>query len=90
MQSLPIATTANVRADVLTVAMLALPFALIVPVVLVVHHAMSLISAAALIGLGAPLPAALHAPHRHAPGRSPLLGTIVAAVWVTVAWPGFV
>jgi hypothetical protein len=90
MQSLPLARTATFRADWLTVALLAVPFAAVAPLVLVAHHAMSLNSAAALLGAGAPLLALLYAPQRYAPGQSPLLGTIVAAAWVTVAWPCFV
>jgi hypothetical protein len=90
MQTLPIAAIANARADVLTVAALALPFMFIVPLVLVAHHAMSLESAAALVCSCGPLLAVLYAPQRYAPGQSPLLGTIAAVVWVTVAWQCFV
>jgi hypothetical protein len=90
MQTLPIAAIANARADVLTVAALALPFLFIVPLVLVAHYAMSLESAAALVCSCGPLLALLYAPQRYAPGQSPLLGTIAAVVWVTVAWQCFV
>lgn len=90
MQSLPLTTAARVRADMLTVAALALPFAAAAPLRLVAHGVLSLWSAAALVGLGAPLLALLSLSQRYATRQSMLLGVLLAATWVVVVWNIFV
>jgi len=90
MRSLPMTAAANVRADWLTVVALALPFASIAPLLLVVHHVVSVWAAAALLCASALLVALLYLPQRHAPRQSPLLGILLTAGWVAIAWPIFV
>jgi hypothetical protein len=69
---------------------LALPFASIAPLMLVVQGVVSLWSAAALLCSGAPLLAVLYLPQRYASRQSALLGIMLTAGWVTVAWQIFV
>ncbi|MEM5315103.1 hypothetical protein [Paraburkholderia sp. JHI869] len=90
MRSLPVAAVAQPRADILTVVALTLPFACLAPLLLVAHGVLSLWSAAALLGAGAPLLAGLYLPQRYAPRQSVLLGTLLAAIWVAAAWQLFV
>ncbi|RQS60052.1 hypothetical protein DID96_34690 [Burkholderia sp. Bp8963] len=90
VRSLPLASTVQVRADVLTVATLALPFAAAAPLLLVVHGALTARAAAAIVLAGAPLLALLRLPQRYAPTHSVLLGAILAAIWIVVAWQIFV
>ncbi|HKR39645.1 MAG TPA: DUF6136 family protein [Paraburkholderia sp.] len=89
MRSLPVAAVTQPRADMLTVAALALPFACIAPLLLVAHGVLPLWSAAALLCSGAPLLILLYLPQRYAPRQSVLLGTMLAAIWVAVVWPLF-
>lgn len=89
MQSLPITTAVQARADILTVAVLALPFALIAPLLLVAHGVLSLWSAVAFLCSGGPLLALLYLPQRYASRQSVLLGAMLAAIWVAVAWQIF-
>ncbi|KAG8152661.1 hypothetical protein BFF94_015370 [Burkholderia catarinensis] len=90
MQSLPIAASAKRRADWLTVVALALPFASIAPLLLVIHGVLSWWTAAALVSAGAPLLALLYLPQRYASRQSVLLGILLAVVWVTFTWHIFV
>ncbi len=85
-RSLPIAAAARLRADMLTVAALALPLACMVPLLLVAHGVLPLRPAAALLGLTAPLLALLYFPQRYAARQSVLLGTMLAAMWVAAVW----
>ncbi|TDQ97377.1 DUF6136 family protein [Paraburkholderia silvatlantica] len=89
MRSLPIAAAAQPRADILTIAALALPFACVAPLLLVAHGVLPWWSAAALLCSGAPLLALLYLPQRYAPRQSVLLGTMLAAIWVAVVWQLF-
>lgn len=88
--SLPMASMTLVRADMLTVAMLALPFASIGPLLLVAHGALTAWTAGALLLSGAPLVAALYLPQRYALRQSVVLGVMLAAMWVALAWQIFV
>ena len=90
VRSLPLASIVQVRADVLTVAALALPFAAAAPLFLVVHGVLAAHVAAAIVLAGAPLLALLRLPQRCAPGESVLLGAILAAIWIAAAWQIFV
>jgi hypothetical protein len=90
MRSLPITATAKTRADMLTVAAMALPFASIVPILLVMHGVLPSWSAVALVCSGAPLVAALWLPQRYVPQQSVLSGIMLAAIWVAVTWQIFV
>lgn len=90
MLSLPIAPIAQVRADMITVAMLALPFASIAPLLLVAHGVLSLGAAVALLFSGAPLIASLYLPQRYALRQSVMLGVLLAVMWVAAAWQIFV
>jgi hypothetical protein len=90
MQSLPLASIAQIRADVLTVAILALPFAAAAPLVLVAHGVLAAHVAAAIVLSGTPLLALLRLPQRYAPRESVLLGAILATIWIVVAWQIFV
>ena len=90
VRSLPVAAAAKARADCLTVAALALPFAAIAPLTLVAHGVLSIGSAVALLLSGTPLLAMLYLPQRYASRQSPLLGIILAVAWVAAAWRFFV
>lgn len=90
VRSLPLAPTAQVRADVLTVAALALPFAAVAPLLLVAHGVLTAHTAAAVVLAGAPLLALLPLAQRLAPGESVMAGAVFAATWVFVAWQIFV
>ncbi|NTX45915.1 hypothetical protein HT749_21185 [Burkholderia cepacia] len=90
MQSLPLSTFAKRRADWLTVAALALPFAAVAPLLLVTRGVLSSQMAAALVCSGAPLVALHYLPQRYASRQSVLLGIVLTAVWVTLAWQVFV
>jgi hypothetical protein len=90
MRSLPIASIVQVRADVLSVAILALPFAAAAPLFLVAHGVLAIHVAAAIVLSGTPLLALLRLPQRYAPRESVLLGAILATIWIVVAWQIFV
>lgn len=90
MRSLPIAPTMQARADILTVATLALPFASVAPLLLVSHGVASLTTAGALLSSGVPLIALLYLPQRYAIRQSVVLGVILASIWVATAWQIFV
>ncbi|WP_175782499.1 DUF6136 family protein [Burkholderia anthina] len=90
MRSLPRAGAVQVGADVLTVGILALPFAAVGPMMLAAHGVLSLPRAAALLLSGAPLLAWLRLPQCHLPRQAVLLGAILAALWVAVMWPIFI
>ncbi|HGO6125332.1 TPA: hypothetical protein ACK3RK_003846 [Burkholderia cepacia] len=90
MRSLPLSTFAKRRADWLTVAALALPFAAVAPLLLVTHGVLSSRMAAALVCSGAPLVALHYLPQRYASRQSVLLGIALTVVWVTLAWQVFV
>lgn len=90
VRSLPLASMVQVRADMLTVSALALPFAIAAPLLLVAHGVLAARVAAALVLAGAPLLALLRLPQRYAPRESVLLGAILAAIWIVVAWQIFV
>ncbi|AIO36912.1 putative membrane protein [Burkholderia cenocepacia] len=90
VRSLPLGSVVQVRADVLTVATLALPFAAAAPLFLVVHGVLSVHVAVAIVLAGAPLLALLRLPQRYAPGESVLLGAILAVTWIVIAWQIFV
>jgi Family of unknown function (DUF6136) len=89
MRSLPLTEAAHARADVLTVATLALPFAAVAPLILVAQGLLSLWEASTILLSGAPLLALLRLPQRYAPRESVLLGAMLAAAWVAVAWQFF-
>lgn len=89
MRSLPIAAATQPRADMLTVAALALPFASVAPLLLTAHGVLPLWLAVALLCSGAPLLALLYFPQRYTPRQSVLLGTMLAAIWVAAVWPLF-
>ncbi|KVC59907.1 hypothetical protein WI73_32505 [Burkholderia ubonensis] len=90
VRSLPLGSIVQVRADVLTVATLALPFAAAAPLLLVVHGVLSVHVAVAIVLAGAPLLALLRLPQRYAPRESVLLGAILAVIWIVIAWQIFV
>ncbi|WP_321856321.1 hypothetical protein [Burkholderia cenocepacia] len=90
VRSLPLRAIVQVRADVLTVAVIALPFAAAAPLLLVVHGVLSVHVAVAIVLAGAPLLALLRLPQRYAPRESVLLGAILAVVWIVAAWQIFV
>ena len=90
MLSLPIGSMAQVRADMLTVATLALPFASIAPLMLVVHGVLSGWAAMGLLLAGAPLIALLYLPQRYVVRQSVVLAVMLAAMWVATAWKFFV
>ncbi|WP_175221129.1 MULTISPECIES: hypothetical protein [Burkholderia] len=90
MRSLPLSAFAKRRADWLTVAALALPFAAIAPLLLALHGVLSWQMAAALVCSGAPLLALHYLPQRYAPRQSVLLGVLLTVIWVTLTWPIFV
>ncbi|WP_152601659.1 DUF6136 family protein [Burkholderia paludis] len=90
MRSLPLSAFAKRRADWLTVAALALPFAAVAPLVLVAHGVLSWAMAAALVGSAAPLLALHYLPQRYASRQSVLLGILLTVTWVTLTWPIFV
>lgn|GEM_PF-4680971 len=90
VRSLPLSSMVQVRADVPTVATLALPFAAVAPLLLVVHGVLAAHVATAIVFSGAPLLALLRLPQRYVPGKSVLLGAILAAGWIIVAWQIFV
>ncbi|MDR6500010.1 hypothetical protein J2785_003166 [Burkholderia ambifaria] len=90
VRSLPLRSTVQVRADVLTVTTLALPFAAVAPLLLVVHGVLSVHVAVGIVLAGAPLLALLRLPQRYAPRESVLLGAILAVVWIVAAWHIFV
>lgn len=90
VRSLPLGSVVQVRADVLTVATLALPFAAAAPLLLVVHGVLSVHVAVAIVLAGAPLLALLRLPQRYAPRESVLLGAILAVTWIVIAWQIFV
>lgn len=90
MQSLPLSTFAKRRADWLTVAALALPFAAVAPLLLVMHGVLSSQMAAALVCSGAPLLALHYLPQRYTPRQSVLLGILLTVVWVALTWQVFV
>ncbi len=90
MRSLPRAGAAQVGADVLTVAVLALPFAAVGPMMLAAYGVLSLPRAASVLLAGAPLLPLLRLPQCHLPRQAVLLGATLAAVWVAVMWPIFI
>ncbi|MBR8004236.1 DUF6136 family protein [Burkholderia vietnamiensis] len=90
VRSLPLGSMVQVRADVLTVVMLALPFAAVAPVLLVAHGALSVHVAVAIVSAGAPLLALLRLPQRYAPRESVLLGVTLAVSWIVAAWQIFI
>lgn len=90
MRSLPLARAAQARADMLTVAVLALPFACVAPGMLVVHGIVPLWKGAAIVLTGAPLLALLRLPQRYAARVSVLLGAMASAAWTAIAWQLFV
>jgi hypothetical protein len=89
VRSLPLTSMVRVRADVLTVAALALPFAAAVPLFLVAHKVLMAHVAAAIVLSGAPLLIVLCLPQRYAPRESVSLSAILAAIWIVVAWQIF-
>lgn len=90
MLSLPIAPMKQVRADMLTVAALALPFASAAPLLLVAHGVLTWWVAVSLLLSGAPLVASLYLPQRYALRQSVVLGVMLAVMWVATAWKIFV
>lgn len=89
MHSLPLARSAQVRTDILTVASLALPFAAVAPLLLVAQGILSLWAAAVILLSGAPLLALLRLPQRYAPRESVLLSAMLTAIWLVIAWQCF-
>ncbi|BBA44257.1 hypothetical protein BCCH1_67600 [Burkholderia contaminans] len=90
MRSLPMSAFAKRRADWLTVAALALPFAAVAPLLLAMHGVLSSQMAMALVCSGAPLLALHYLPQRFASRQSVLLGLLLTVVWVMLTWPIFV
>ena len=90
VRSLPLASMVQVRADVLTVAALALPFAAAAPMLLVAHGVVHAHVCAAIVLSGTPLLALLRLPQRYAPRESVPLSAILAVLWIVVAWQIFV
>ncbi|WP_175882808.1 hypothetical protein [Burkholderia sp. BCC0044] len=90
VRSLPLRAIVQVRADVLTVAAIALPFAAATPLLLIAHGVLSVQVAVAIVLAGAPLLALLRLPQRYAPRESVLFGAILAVVWIVAAWQIFV
>ncbi|MBR8374876.1 hypothetical protein KDW20_03780 [Burkholderia cenocepacia] len=90
VRSLPLRSIVQVRADVLTVTALALPFAAVAPLLLVVHGVLSVRVAVGIVLAGAPLLALLRLPQRYASTESVLLGAILAVVWIAAAWHIFI